>query len=64
MEDKVGEKMPETQTYRPNLQIDVDLVCQFSEYHHVFEISKWVLFLEHPVYLDSGNISPTCVYWI
>ena len=27
MEDKVGEKMPVTQTYRPNLQIDVVLVC-------------------------------------
>ena len=27
MEDKVGEKMPVIQTYRPNLQIDVVLVC-------------------------------------
>ena len=27
MDDKVGEKMPVTQTYRPNLQIDVVLVC-------------------------------------
>ena len=27
MEDKVGEKMHVTQTYRPNLQIDVVLVC-------------------------------------
>ena len=27
MEDKVGEKIPVTQTYRPNLQIDVVLVC-------------------------------------
>ena len=27
MEDKVGEKMPVTQTYKPNLQIDVVLVC-------------------------------------
>ena len=27
MEDKVGEKMPVTQTYRPNLQTDVVLVC-------------------------------------
>ena len=27
MEDNVGEIMPVTQTYRPNLQIDVVLVC-------------------------------------
>ena len=27
MEDKVGENIPVTQTYRPNLQIDVVLVC-------------------------------------
>ena len=27
MEDKVGGKIPVTQTYRPNLQIDVVLVC-------------------------------------
>ena len=50
MDDKVGEKMHVTQTYRPHLQIDVVLVCYFSEYRHVFEISKWVHFFEHIIY--------------